>query len=141
MKPALSAFALLLPGAAFAAMTGDDLLRSCSAQIDSAEHRECASYIQGTIDASAATTRSFADDRAWDNRAPRLFCISKEEAGENVVTAVTRYLESHPENRASNAASNTLLALMSAYPCPKGPNAPDPAPDGRDVNRDAIPKR
>lgn len=140
MKLMLGAIAVLLPAAAFAGMTGDELLRVCSAPAESVEHRDCAPYIQGAIDAAAVTARSFAVDRGGDRVDQRLFCIGRDEPADSVVLAVMRYLENHPENRASSAASNAILAMIDAYPCPKGGNALAPLPERRQGDRDSAPK-
>lgn len=141
MLRAWAALAILIPCAASASMTGEDLLRACSAPEESVEHHDCGAYVQGTIDGSSATTKSLAFASGGDGAPTRLFCIGREEPPENVVVAVTRYLQNHPENRASSAASNTLLAVIDAYPCPKAGVSNEATSDRRDAERDSNSKR
>lgn len=140
MKYCLAAIACLLQAAAVANTTGVELLRACTAPADSADRRECVAYIQGAADSATVTARTIAFVHAGQGGLRRLFCIGAGEAPDKVVAAVTRYLEDHPENRASNAASVTLLALVESYPCPKGALALDPPPSRRNPEDDSAPQ-
>lgn len=140
MKSSWAALAILLPCAASAGMTGDELLLACAAPDESAQHRECNAYIQGTLDGASATVKSLAIAHGGPGAPSRLFCIGREEPPESVVVSVMRYLQNHPENRASSAASNTLLAVGDAYPCPRE-SVPEAPQDRRDADADANHKR
>lgn len=99
-------------------LTGDELLKQCSAQEGSADWVRCEGFVHGV--ARGVTILSIALYQARRDREdyPLLFCIDKSVPPKKLIVIAVDYLRSHPDDRHYDAASELLLAFREAFPCP-----------------------
>jgi hypothetical protein len=98
------------------ALTGEQLFQQCSAA-DSADRKQCESYIAGVVDGINTLTASMKLLHPSGPEYPKLFCVAPSEPINRLVDAVTGYLSRNPSDRHFGAASEVLLALQEAFPC------------------------
>ena len=98
-------------------MTGDELLRQCTAPVGSIEQKQCGSYILGVMSGAnmmmIGTKQLHAESAAY----PVLFCVTPSVPTPQLVDVVVKYLRANPEGRQYDAGSEVLLAFREAYPC------------------------
>jgi Rap1a immunity proteins len=92
--------------------TGQMLFAQCSAksgEADYASHAlQCASYVLGVSDAEQATQGAGG---------PARVCLPGTATAPSLVSAVTAFLEAHPDKRPLAAQDLVIEALSAAYPC------------------------
>ena len=100
-------------GLAFLAMaalnTGDDLLAACVAQ--GPERVACSAMVLGVANGAMM---------AADDLHQKVLCVRIGVRPGDLIEAVRKYLDAHPELRSRPAAILTYQALKEALPCPKG---------------------
>lgn len=116
-RVALAAGLVLGAGAAAGAtdlefFTGDALYAQCSAKPDDAgyavRHARCFGYVLGVSDAQQAGQGAGAPGRV---------CLPPSATSPQLVDAVVRYLEAHPEKRSVAAQDLVLESLAAQFPC------------------------
>jgi hypothetical protein len=110
-------FLVFTPLSAFA-LRGDQLLQSCTKTVESAEHHQCEGYIAGVVEGINTLATSMKLLHPGGAEYPKLFCVAPSEPIKNLVDATTRYLSRNPGSGHYGAASEVLLALQAAFPCP-----------------------
>jgi hypothetical protein len=102
---------LLLPflAAAAAINTGDDLLTACTAP--AAERAACTAMVLGVANGAMLAA---ADAHQ------KVLCVVPRIRPADLVEAVRKYLDAHPELRSKPAPLLTYRALKEALPCPQG---------------------
>lgn len=100
-----------------AALTGDDLLKQCSAEPNSVERKQCESYIEGVVSGINTLTISERLLHPGIDSYPQLFCVPRFTGTKDLVAATVNYLEHHADTRHYDASSEILLALQQACPC------------------------
>ncbi len=99
---------LLLPLFAVTALnTGDDLLAACIAQ--GPEHMACSAMVMGVAEGAALAA---ADAHQ------KLLCVPPRTRPADLIEAVRKYLDAHPEERSKYAPALTYQALRETLPCP-----------------------
>ena len=99
---------LLLPLLAVAALnTGDDLLASCIAQ--GPEKLLCTAMVMGVANGAAMAAAETHQ---------RILCLRPNVRPADLIEAVRKYLDAHPEERSRYAPALTYRALKEALPCP-----------------------
>jgi len=104
-------------GPAFA-LTGNDLLAQCVGGSDTAELKQCQNYILGVVDGVKTLGTSMRLLHPGSVSYPKLFCADNATPDE-LIGATKAYLLKNPNSRQFNAASEVMLALRQAFPCPK----------------------
>lgn len=94
--------------AAAALNTGEDLLAACVGEGPSKP--ACQAMVMGV-----ATGATMAAGEAHQ----RILCLRPGIRPADLVEAVRKYLDAHPETRSKSAAILTYQALKEALPCPK----------------------
>lgn len=101
---------MLLPILAAATMigTGDDLLATC---VSDEGRRACAAMVLGV-----ANGAMMAQQEAHQ----KVLCLRIGLRPDDLIVAVRKYLDAHPELRSKPAPILTYRALKEALPCPQG---------------------
>lgn len=101
---------MLLPILAAATMigTGDDLLAAC---VSDEGRRACAAMVLGV-----ANGAMMAQQEAHQ----KVLCLRIGLRPDDLIVAVRKYLDAHPELRSKPAPILTYRALKEALPCPPG---------------------
>jgi hypothetical protein len=100
----------LLPLLAMAAInTGDDLLAACTAP--EAERTACSAMVMGVANGAML---------AATDAHQKVLCGRPGIRAAELVEAVRKYLDAHPEQRSKPAALLTYRALKEVLPCPQG---------------------
>ena len=101
---------ILLPMLAAATMigTGDDLLAAC---VSGEGQKACAAMVLGVANGAML---------AQQDAHQKLLCPRIGIRPEDLITAVRKYLDAHPETRSKPAPILTYRALKEALPCPQG---------------------
>ena|SRR5580700_2062755 len=102
------------------ALSGEQLLQSCSMVAGSTEHKQCESYIAGVVDGINTLVSSMKLLHPGGPEYPKLFCVTHPEPIKDLVDASTEYLSRNASSRHYDAASEVLLALQEAFPCAGG---------------------
>ncbi len=111
LKQCLIIICTFWPIAAFSAgggdtfYTGNRLFDYCKEKSNS-----CSSYIAGVVD-----TLMVVDAVTHT----RLICLPDNVLLGQAVDVTVNFLRAHPEHRQVNAASMAVVALTTAFPCPK----------------------
>jgi hypothetical protein len=105
-----AAYLLLFPCLAKADMIGSNLKEYCHSYPKDTESTSlCRGYIWGALD----TARGIVKLQAA--------CEPVGVNGEQLVALTIKYLDDHPEELKSSAASLIWKMYARAFPCPKGP--------------------
>ena len=92
--------------------TGEALFTQCSARPGDADYAthalRCAGYVLGVSDAQQARQGAGQPGRV---------CLPGTATANQVVAAVSAYLQAHPEKRPLAAQDLVIEALGAAYPC------------------------
>jgi hypothetical protein len=108
---------LALTSLRVSAMTGDDLLKQCTAPDESVEHKQCGSYILGVMSGAnmmmIGTKQLHPDSTIY----PVLFCVTPSVPTPQLIDVVVKYLKANPEGRKYDAGSEVLLSFREAFPC------------------------
>lgn len=101
---------IVLPVLAAMAATGsgDDLLASC---ITEAGQRACAAMVLGVANGAMLAAQEAHQ---------KVLCPRVGLRPEDLVVAVRKYLDAHPETRSKPAPVLVYRALKEALPCPQG---------------------
>jgi hypothetical protein len=102
------------------ALTGNELLKQCSAATASTGRKQCESYVDGVVSGINTLTTSMRILHPGSGSYPQLFCVPRFTATNDLVAATVSYLKQHTENQHYDASSEVLLALQQAYPCKGG---------------------
>jgi len=89
--------------------TGDDLLAACVGQ--GRDKLACTATVMGVADGVAL---------AGADAHQKLLCVRAHLRPSDLVEAVRKYLDAHPETRSKSATALTYRALKEALPCPPG---------------------
>jgi len=119
LAAALAASVLLLPAAASRAAgtdlefyTGDELIDQCSATPADLDFQpreaRCAGYVMGVSDAIQASQGAGG---------LAVVCIPAQTNATQLITAVQRFLQAHPDKRRFAAKDLVQEALSAAFPC------------------------
>ena len=99
------------------ALTGDELLKQCTAADQSMDRRLCESYINGALSGAnmimVGMKMLYPDASSY----PTLFCVNPSTPTSKLVSAVVEYLRGHPQARRYDAGSEVLLAFRKSFPC------------------------
>jgi hypothetical protein len=101
---------ILLPILAAASVigSGNDLLAACVADAD---QRACAAMVLGVANGAML---------AQDDAHQKVMCPRIGIRPEDLIVAVRKYLDVHPETRSKPAPLLVYRALKEALPCPQG---------------------
>ena len=99
---------LLILAAATRSGTGDDLLAACTTDEG---RRACAAMVLGVANGAML---------AAQDAHQKLLCPSIGLRPDDLIIAVRKYLDAHPETRSKPAPVLTYRALKEALPCPQG---------------------
>ena len=99
------------------ALTGEELLKQCSAAAYSVEWKQCESYIAGVVSGISTLTTSMRILHPESSSYPQLYCVPRYTATAELVAATADYLLHHLDTQHYEASSEVLLALQRAYPC------------------------
>jgi hypothetical protein len=100
------------------ALTGNELLNLCAAAPGSGEHRECRGYVLGVTSGANMMMAGMRQNHSQSDAYPLLFCVSPSVSTARLVDIAVAYLKAHPSERRYDAASEVLLSLRAAFPCP-----------------------
>lgn len=101
---------LILPLLALATInTGDDLLAACTAPEPG--RAACSAMVTGV---------AYGALLAASDAHQKLLCFRPDVRLPNLIEAVRKYLDAHPELRSKPAPLLTYRALKEALPCPQG---------------------
>jgi hypothetical protein len=88
--------------------TGDDLLAACTGQ--PAERLACSAMVLGVANGAMM---------AGNDAHQKLLCVLPGVRPADLIEAVRKYLDAHPERRSKPAGIVTYQALREILPCPK----------------------
>src|SRR3990172_3500885 len=99
-------------------MTGNELLKQCSAQEGSVDWVRCEGFVHGVARGVTILSIALYQSRRDREDYPLLFCIDKSVPPKKLIVIAVDYLRSNPDDRHYDAASELLLAYRETFPCP-----------------------
>ncbi len=110
LAPTLLGSALVpAPALARGFFAGNSVYANCQASGNTLSWGLCRGYIIGALDAYEAETEALHLKPA--------FCIPEGVTVEQAADVAVQYMQEHPENRHTNAASLVWISVFQAFPC------------------------